>query len=445
MVLGDIAAQRTDVMQAVEKRLYEVVGKVYELGLKAERFDRVKDYAQEIAIVPVSAKTGAGLPELLMILCALTQKYLEQNLEVNTDDPGKATVLEVKEDVGLGRTIDLILYDGCIKVNDTIVIGTMGEPVVTKVRSLLQPKEHHEMMDRKSKYDHIKIALAATGVKVAAPHMDEVISGMPVRVVRDPALIDSVKKELKSEVQDISIELDPEGIIVKADNVGSLEATVTLLREHDIKVRKVGVGKVSKRDINDVLANLDKGDEYAAILGFNIIVPKDIDIPDGVTVLTDTVVYKLIEDYVKWDEERKKKKEAAMLDSVVRPFKVKVLPKCIFRQSQPLVCGVEVLGGVLKPGVSLMKSDRSKVPAVKSMEDNKKNVTEAKMGDQLALAIPGAVAEKHVFENDILYSFISENDFRTLKLLKKHLIPEEVDILKEIAEIWREENEMWGK
>ena len=63
------------------------------------------DFAKKIAIVPVSAATGTGVPELLTILMGLAQQYLEKKLVVDSGMPAKGTILEVKGERGLGQTI----------------------------------------------------------------------------------------------------------------------------------------------------------------------------------------------------------------------------------------------------------------------------------------------------------------------------------------------------
>ena len=130
-----------------EKKMYELVGQFGELGIQAERFDRVQDYTKQVAIVPLSAFTGQGIPELLMVMTGLAQKFFEEKLELHEEDNAKGSILEVKEEKGLGVTIDTIIYDGNIKVNDTLIIGSMNEPIVTKVRALLEPKELSDLRD----------------------------------------------------------------------------------------------------------------------------------------------------------------------------------------------------------------------------------------------------------------------------------------------------------
>src|SRR3989344_9539972 len=218
-LLENIAKQTERVKQELDKRLYDLVGKFAELGLNTERFDRVQDYTKQIAMVPTSAITGEGIKELLMVMTGLAQKYLEKDLEI-TDQKGKATILEVKEEKGLGVTLDLILYDGIMKKNDLVVIGTLDKPLETKIRTLFLP-------DIKGKYKPIDSVSAAIGIKISAPDVKEVIPGMPVLVTTPSTKKEDIEK-IKKEVSEVLLEVDKEGVIVKAESLGSLEALIGL-------------------------------------------------------------------------------------------------------------------------------------------------------------------------------------------------------------------------
>ncbi|MCD6383011.1 MAG: translation initiation factor IF-2, partial [Thermoplasmata archaeon] len=162
----------------LEERIYDLIGALAEHGFSAERFDRVVDFTTTLAIVPMSAKWGVGLQELLMLLVGLSQRFLEKRLEVQEGE-AKGTVLEVKEEKGLGKTLDVIIYDGVLRVGDTIVVGTTSEPLVSKVKSLLKPKPLDEIRDPQHRFDHIDEVVAAAGVKVLAREVEGALAGAP--------------------------------------------------------------------------------------------------------------------------------------------------------------------------------------------------------------------------------------------------------------------------
>src|SRR3989344_3755428 len=240
-LVKNIEQQHERIRQIFEMKLYELVGKFYELGLQADRFDRVSDFTKQLALVPVSAFTGEGIPELLMMLTGLAQRYLEQQLLI-VQGAAKGTILEIKEEKGFGTTVDAIIYDGVLRVNDTLVIGGLEKPIVTKVRALLEPEPLTEMRVKKAKFRNVREVSAATGVKIAAPGLDGAVPGMPMRSceARDAA---TVSVDIQKEVEAVLVHTDDEGVIIKADALGSLEALIVLLREKGIPIKTASVGK----------------------------------------------------------------------------------------------------------------------------------------------------------------------------------------------------------
>jgi len=445
LLVPSIIKQSQETQRLLDNRIYEFVGKLHELGFKSERFDRVEDHTKEIALIPTSAKTGEGIAELLMVLTGLAQRFLNECLNCNIDGPGKGTVLEVKDVTGLGTTLDVILYDGKIKVNDTIVVGTTSEPIVTKVRALLAPEQLCEMRDRKSKFCPTKEITAATGIKISAPGLENAAGGMPVVVCNTD--IEAAKAEIKREVDEVVFESDKAGIVIKADSLGSLEALHTLLKEQKVSVMKANVGNITKKDISDAQSNFDRNPMDAIILGFNVELTRDAEEQvkkSDVKVLTNQVIYRLLEDFSVWKEQENKRIEMEKVGGIIRPCKMEIMKGYIFRQSNPAVFGVDVMEGVLKTDMMLMKSDGSRLSTVRGMQAEQKNVDKAEKNKQVAVSVDGITVGRQVNEGDILYSDLIESEFRKLKELKKFLTHEEIVLLKEIAEIKRKQNPMWG-
>jgi len=442
-LIQNIASQSESVQKLLDTKLYELVGKLSELGFNAERFDRLEDYAKQIAIVPTSAETGEGIPELLMVLTGLAQKFLEQKLNIDVEGKAKGIVLEVKEEKGIGTTLDVIIYDGTLKQNDIIVIGTLTDPISTKIRSLLEPLPLKDMKDKKTKFQNVKQVSAATGVKISAPDVDEVVAGMPLRSCNANEA-EKVKEELKKEIEEVIIETDKQGIVIKADSLGSLEALLKLLKEKNIEVKKASIGHISKKDISDAQTNFEKDPLQCAILGFNICINLDVQVPNNIKVICDNIIYKLIEDFEKWQEQEKKRMEGGEIDLLVRPCKMQIMKGYIFRQNNPAVVGVDILSGNLKVNTPLMKKDGNTITEVKSIQHEQKNIEKAEKGKQVAVSLPKVTVGRQINEGDTLYSAVPEEDFRKLKELKKYLSQEEKEILKEIASIMREKNPVWG-
>jgi len=438
-VLNSISQQSEAIQKILDTKLYELVGKLSELGFNAERFDRVDDYTKQIALIPCSAKTEEGISELLMVLTGLAQKFLEKCLECDVKGEAKGTVLEVKEDKGLGKTIDVIIYDGKLKVNDMVVIAGLDKPIITKVKALFEPSALKEMRDKKSKFNPVKEVIAATGVKISALDIDNVVSGMPLRSCKKNEVA-KVGKEIQEEVKEVLIETEKEGIVVKADSLGSLEALIKLLKENKVPIRRSSIGNITKKDIAEAESNYEKDPLKSVILAFNI-KSKAI---DNVKVISSDVIYKIIEDYDKWKKKKLGELQESELDKVVRPCKLKILGQYVFRQSNPAIVGVDILAGKLKVGMPVMDSKGKSLTEVKQIQSDKETIDEAESGKQVAVSLPKLTVGRQINGNDILYSSIPEEDFRKLKDLKEFLTKEEIVVIKEIAEIKRKDNVVWG-
>lgn len=449
-LLENVASLNSQIQGEFEKKLYEIVAQVQEHGLNAERFDRVEDYTKQIAIVPVSALTGQGIPELLMVLTGLAQKFLEKKLEIEEKGPCKGTILEVKEEKGLGKTIDAIIYNGSLKVNDTLVVGGIEGAIVIKIRVLLEPAELAEMREKKSKFKNVKEVFAATGVKIAAPGLGEAISGMPIRSCsgKQPEKIEQLKKEVQEEVGESVMECDEcLGVIIKADTIGGLEALRNLLQEKNIPISSASLGDITKKDLSKLESIKEKDEFTAVILGFNVKVPEELAEyakSRNQKIIFHDVIYKTIEDYEDYINSLKREIEMKKLSALVRPCKFAILKGYVFRQNNPAVVGVEIEIGQIKTGDPVMNIAGKKITSVKSMQEGKESVSLAEQGKQLAMSMEGVTVGRQINEGDFLYTYIPEEDFKKLKELKKYLSKMELLVLKEIAEIKRRYNPIWG-
>ncbi len=432
--------QKENVVAALEEKIYQLVGSLYNHGFNAERFDRISDFTKTVAIVPTSGKLGIGIQELLLVLVGLAQKFLEERLWHEEEGPGRGTVLEVKEEKGMGTTIDLILYSGRLRKGDEIMIATPTGIKITKVRGIFKPKPLDEMRDPTDRFVPVEEVSAACGVKIVAPDLEGVISGSPVFVVSEDK--EKLKEEISRELRP-SVETSDEGITVKGDALGSIEALGYQLKKANIPIRKAEVGDVSKRDVVEAAAQ--NNPLYRVILAFNVKVYDDAREEaerSGVEILTGNIIYKIVEDYQEWVERRKRELEEASREEIVYPGKIKILPEYIFRISKPAIVGVRVLAGRIRPGQRLMREDGRVIGVIKSIRTQDQSLKEAKMGEEVAIAIEGPTVGRQIKPNDVLYVDIPESHAR--KLFSMELSFEEREVLEEVARIKRKEKPTWG-
>ncbi|ODS42300.1 MAG: translation initiation factor IF-2 [Candidatus Altiarchaeales archaeon IMC4] len=404
-------------------KFYKLVGALSEHGFDSDMYNNITNFGKQVAIVPVSARTGYGTPELLMVIMGLAQQYLAGQLSVDIDSPGKGTILEVKEKKGLGVTIDVIIYEGRIKRGDLIVVGA-EEPIITKVKALLRPMPLDEMSDPRDKFKHVDEVYAASGVRIVAPILENALAGAPVYVGGEE-LVGEVKKEIGA----VEFTRDTLGVIVKADTLGSLEALVRMLEEAKIPIKRGGVGKVNKRDVVEASAVHAEEPLFGVILSFNSPVldeAKTMAFDKNLKIFSSDVIYRLIEGYEDW---AKKERESRKEEFVV-PAKIKLMPKHVFRTCKPAIVGVEILVGKISVGQSLMRSDGKVVGRIKEMQLDKERIKDAKQGQQVAMSIEDVTIGRQINEGDVVYSFISNEEVAKIKT--DQLSEEELKTLKEI-------------
>ena len=420
---------------AVDEKIYEIVGKIYNYGFSSERYDRITDFTKNVAIVPISAKTGEGIQDLLMVLVGLAQRFLEKQLKTE-EGPGEGTVLEVKEEKGLGPTVDVIIYNGSVKQGDTVVLGGIDRPIVTKVKALLKPKPLDEIRDPTERFKSVKNVSAASGVKISGKHLEDVIAGAPLKVAVNNA--DEIIRNIQSECK-IVIETEEDGVVVKADAIGSLEGVAFELKNKGIPIKKAEVGDVSRRDVTEASTVSDP--LRRAVLGFNIKVLPDVK-EEQAKLFVNNVIYKLLDDYEEWCIKRKVELEKEKREEIVYPGKIKILEGCIFRISRPAIVGVRVLGGRIKIGQELMMNDGKIVGKIKSIRSVEESYKEAISGKEVAIAMNEPTVGRQIKENDVLYVSIPESDVKKLSALE--LTFDEKEIINEVIEIKRKEKAFWG-
>jgi len=432
--------QAPSALAHLERLFYSFLGQLSKLGIEAERYDRVKDFTKMFAVVPTSAKTGEGVPDLLAVLIGLVQRYMLDRLEI-TSEEGRGTVLEVREEPGLGTVLTAIIYDGYVKVGDTIVVGGKGGPIVTSVRALLRPKPLDEMRAPRFKFDRVERASAASGVMIAAPSLQDALPGSPLIVARDEARVEEAKRIVSEEVGSIVIRTDATGVIIKADTLGSLEALVSRLRQHGIPVRRTDIGPVSKVDVFEAQVMLQEDPKYAVILAFNVKVPEDVALEArsrGVRIFKDVIIYQLIDKFLEFFERKREEEEREILERVVFPAEVRVLPGFIFRRSEPAIIGVEVLRGRLRPGAPMLSRRGRRVGVLLEIQERGVRKPEALPGERVAISIRGGVVGRNIKEGDVLVTEVREIlDNKAREVFFKHLTEEEKSLYEELLKFRR--------
>ena len=445
--LENYQKQQDWVKEDLDNRIYNIMGTLSRQGISSDRFDRVRNFTKNVAVVPVSAKTGEGLGELLAVLIGLTQQYLEQKLQV-TDGRALGTVLEVREEPGLGTTINAIIYDGVLRSDDTIVIGGKEGPIVSKIRAILVPQPLDEIRDPRKKFNTIDEAPAAAGIKIAAPELDDAIPGSPLIAVGEEMTEEKAIEEVEAEMERLKVDTDQTGIILKTDTLGSLEALVESIRQKGVPIRIADIGDVSKRDVMEALSVKHEEPLYGAILAFNVkLLPdaeqeaKDQKIP----VFWNDIIYNLMDEYIRWMEEEREAKARQEFDKLVKPGKIKIMDGFIFRRAKPAIFGVEVLGGSIEPGVNMINEQGDRIGRITQIQESGEAVSQAEAGKEVAVSMPQPIVGRHIKERDVLYVDVPEKDAKILRTKYTNRLTESSnEVLMELVEFKRKDDFLWA-
>jgi translation initiation factor 5B len=355
-----------------------------------------------VNVIPTSAHTGEGMPDLLQTLVHLSQSRL--NERIRFIDSVQCTVLEVKMIEGLGTTMDIILINGTLKEGQTIVVAGLDGPIVTTIRALLTPQPLKEIRVKAS-YIHHKEIQGAQGIKIVANGLEKAIAGtaMLVKEVEEDD-IEELKQDASNDVNNImdTVDRSGHGVWVQASTLGSLEALLDFLKSPAVKIPVAGValGPVNKRDVMGAsVMHERKCPQYATILAFDVPVTEEarkMCNELNVKLMTADIIYHLFDQFSAYMKEYREKQKEEQSKFVNFPCCLRIIESCVFNKRDPIVVGVDVLKGICRVGTQITIPSQNYIDLgkIESIELNKKSVDVAKAGQSVAIKIqPGSTEE----------------------------------------------------
>jgi translation initiation factor 5B len=354
----------------------------------------------------------------------------------------------VKEEPGLGITVNAIIYDGVLQKGDTIVLGGKDKPISTKVRAVLLPKPLDEIRDPRDKFSSVNSVSAASGVKIAAPGLENAIAGAPLYVVPPEEDTDKYMELVSEELGKLRVVTDVEGVILKTDALGSLEAIAEILKRENVPIRLADVGDISKRDVTEAAVVKEHEPLYGAILAFNVKVLQDAQEEArnrGVQIFQHNIIYHLIDNYTQWMRNEQEARLLKEFEKFTRPGMVRMLPGYVFRNAKPAIFGVEVLAGTIKPKYPLVNAEGQDLGEAMQIQEKGKAISEATSGMQVALSMEKPIVGRHINEGDVLYVKVPESHAKAmLTKFQTRLTHEELDALNNYVNIMRKKMPFWA-
>jgi translation initiation factor 5B len=418
--------QASSVKAEFEDRLSKTMLAFAEQGLNAKVSFRNDDMRRCVSLVPTSAITGDGVPDMLLLLIRLTQSMMADNLRYLSTL--QCTVLEVKMIEGLGTTIDVILSNGVLREGDRIAVCGLNGPIVTNIRALLTPQPLREMRV-KSNYVHHKQVKAALGVKICAQDLDKAVAGSPLFVIGPNDDEDEVRELVMADLTQMleSVDKSGHGVCVQASTLGSLEALLSFLKDSKIPVSGINIGPIHKKDVIRASVMLEQAKEFAVILAFDVKIDRDVqELADelDVRIFKADIIYHLFDQFTAYMDALVEQKRKDMAPAAVFPCVLRIVPGCVFNKREPIILGVDVVDGVLRVGTPLAVPAQGgiSIGRVTSIEANHKPLAEVRRGGpSVAIKIehasyePARMVGRHFGEKDELVSKISRASIDVLK------------------------------
>ncbi len=432
-VTEQVKAQDSSITGLLDEKIYNVVGSLSRLGYNSEGFWRVKDFTKEIAIVPVSAAKNIGIPELLAVVVGLSQQFMSKRLE-RREGPARGIVLEVNEEIGLGPSANLILIDGVLRVGDTVLVAKRDKAVTTKIKALLLPKPLDEMRDPRDKFKPVSEVMSAAGIKVTSPDLDGVLAGSPLYVLENKDQETSLRPIVEDEVRNAIItDTNTNGIILRCDTIGSLEAIRDMLKKADVPMQKADIGHITRRDILAASAVKEKNRYLGVVLGFNVKILEEANREAqerGIQIFNENIIYNLVRSYTEWVRYQKEHEDSILFNEIPPVCRFQFMKGFIFRRNYPAVFGAEIQIGKLRQKVNVLNEDGKKIGTIHQIQENGKPIDEATKGEQVAVSIKDISVGRHINEGDIFYTDLRSKEAKLLlERFGYRLSQEEKDIL----------------
>ena len=447
LIAEQLKIQDPTILSYLDEKVYNVVGALSRLGYSSEAFWRVKDFTKELAIVPVSAVKGTGIPELLAVLVGLTQQYLSKRLERHETET-KGIVLEVNDEIGLGPSANVILLDGTLKHGDRIVVAKKDSVTVTKIKALLLPKPLDEMRDPRDKFRHVDKVIAAAGLKITSPDLEGVLAGSPLYVVKSPEDEERLKSNIESEIKSAIVQTESNGVILRCDTIGSIEAITELLKKENVPIKSTDLGNITRKDVLSASAVREKDRYLGVVLGFNVKVFEDAEkeaFERKIKIFNEKIIYNLVRGYSEWVTYEKVHEDSIVFNEIPPICKFQFLKGYVFRRNNPAVFGAEILIGKLKQKTSVINEKGKKIGIIHQIQNEGKNLEVAAKGTQVALSIKEPTVGRQINEGDVFYTDLNSREARLLlERFSDRLSEEEQEIFNFILSKKREIDPSFG-
>ena len=447
-----ILSQDFNTQSEFETRFKQIQTQIMELGLNCELAWNNNSPVDTISIIPISAITSHGIPDLLDYIINYSQTVLKD--KITWKSKLDCIVMEVSNVEGFGFVIDTIIKNGKLSKGDIIKVSTSTGIILTQIKNLLSVPVNKDSKSTSNLIQHDTIK-GSMGIKIYAHGLEKAIPGTQIELGSKEEYNNFINTTKVSEKidEENKIHLDLSGIAIYTGTYGSLEALVQFIRADGelpvpVKISQANIGNVMKKDLVKLL--LANGTESTnasnnfspvnmCVLAFEVNIDPDAKTyakENKITIFEDQTIYRLYTQYKEYFNKIYAEIKENSRANTVFPCVIKIIESNVFNKKNPLVLGVEVIEGTLHLGTPLIiLPSKTYIGKVVGIQVNKQDVKIGKQGQSVCVKIdnesnPNIMYGRQFTHTDLLYSNLTRKSVDILKeYFKKELSKDDIGLL----------------
>ena len=416
----------------VKDHINNIICQLAGLEINACAYYDNKDIDTFVSMVPVSAASGEGIPDLILLISKMMERETKKLKENPMNYYSFGYFLDKRYEDKIGNFNVAVNINKTLKVNDKIIIIDRDNKTIVHentVKNIVIQTEGKEMKD-KSRYKHIDNINGTNGIGIFLNDDIDVSSGSIYANITDMnddtknELIYNMKNMITCNSSSLMCQYDKReyGVYLYSPSINIMSALISGMLDNKIPIYDHTVGRLTKEIIIKMSGAYDRIkepykteylDRYKIILIFNPTVDQNNilgNIDDYVLemckknkikLIGEKTIYKLVDSFNNYISECDDK-FYTKYKNIGEEFELKILSEYIFMKSTPLVIGVKIINGTLKTGTIVEGRKNNKkitLGTVTGIQKNKKNVNTTKVGDEVCIKIENPTT-KITYGND---------------------------------------------
>lgn len=447
-IVKNLKKQANNTVLHFEELVRNIITQFAENGLNVELFNRNTDSRKYGSLFPLSAKTGEGIHDLMGGLIKLIATHRKADIIIKPTFKGILTDINIQK--GIGKCLNVLVYDGYLNKQDTLVVGGMNGAyfkTITKMAVSTQPSKFQLVNDVK--------ASTLTYITTKGDYETDYIIGSPVYTIpstltgKSKTDVEKVARKaievyLKKKDDEINKNKSRHGVLVYASTFGALMAITNHLDDIGVPYIDAKVKDVKSLDLQKVISmnNSEDSKIYNIIIAFDVHV--DLKAHDmlknnlDVSLIEDNIIYRVFEKLEETIETNKGNVSLKYKRMMSTPCILEILKgkEFIIARRDPIILGVKVMSGELVKNTILQVIRKKKIiilGRVTGIQSNNKDVEKGEVNQEVAVRIDNTEDTAKLYGRDFdntdqLISQLSEHH---RYIFTKHLYQDSSDNIQD--------------